>query len=170
MGLPKKVKAWNLFVNGQCYPGTVSGVKLPKLTRKFEEFRADIMTAPVELDYGHEKLQAGFTLDEYREDIIATWAECDRRGLHFDLRMSEESDDCSLSPIRIVMLGRHHELDFGDLELGKGNKLKIQLSVARFEYYRNGKEKLVLDPEFGIERVNGKDKRKTRRKNLGLGF
>jgi len=38
--IPRKLKAFSLFVEGRGYAGKVAELTLPKLTRKMEEWRA----------------------------------------------------------------------------------------------------------------------------------
>ena len=56
MGLPRKLKNFNLFQNGVSFMGMVPEVTLPKLSRKMEEYRAGGMTGPVSVDFGNEAL------------------------------------------------------------------------------------------------------------------
>jgi len=44
MGLPRKLKNFNLFQNGVSFMGMVPEVTLPKLSRKMEEYRAGGMS------------------------------------------------------------------------------------------------------------------------------
>lgn len=168
--LPHKIKAFQLFIDGNGYPGMVSGVSLPKLSRKFEEYRADIMNGPVEIDLGNEKMQSGFTFEEYHADLLAKWGVCNHAGVKFDLKASEETDNCLGAGVRIVMWGRYREYDFGDLEPGKGNKLKAQISLSHFEYWRDGVELVYIDHESGVERARGVDRTKERRARIGLDY
>ena len=60
--IPRKLKHFNLFVDGRGYAGKIEELTLPKVTIKAEEFRAGGMDAPMEIDLGMEKLEAEFTL------------------------------------------------------------------------------------------------------------
>ena len=56
MALPRKLKNFNLLLDGESYAGVASEVVLPKLTRKTEEFRGGGMNGPVSADMGLEAL------------------------------------------------------------------------------------------------------------------
>ena len=58
MAMPKKVKAFQLFNEGIGKAGMVKNVTLPKLSRKFEEYRADIMDGPIEIDHSGKRRKA----------------------------------------------------------------------------------------------------------------
>ena len=61
MGMPKKLKDFNLFDNGNSYRGQVTEITLPKLSRKMEEYRAGGMTGPVSVDFGNEAITLEWT-------------------------------------------------------------------------------------------------------------
>lgn len=170
MGMPKKIKAWQLFVDGKAYPSMVSGVKLPKLSRKFEEYQADIMNGPIEIDLGNEKMQAEFTYEEFLEDVLNQWGICNHVGVNFELRASEEGDDCQGEAVTVLMAGRYREIDMGDLEKAKSPKMKGGISLSRFAYYRSGRELVYIDHQMGIERSGGVDRTKKRRVAIGLEY
>ena len=47
MGMPHKLKQFNVFQNGVLFMGMVPEITLPKLSRKMEEYRAGGMSGPV---------------------------------------------------------------------------------------------------------------------------
>ena len=58
MGLPRKLKNFNLSIDGTSYLGEATEFTQPKLTMKLEEFRSGGMNGAVEVNMGMEKLQA----------------------------------------------------------------------------------------------------------------
>ena len=46
MGMPRKLKGFNLFQNGENFVGQVTEVTLPKLTRKMEDWQGGGMSGP----------------------------------------------------------------------------------------------------------------------------
>ena len=71
MALPNSLKNFNVFNDGVSFMGVVEEVKLPKLSRKMESYRAGGMDGEIELDLGQEKLEleqvcGGFVLDAYK--------------------------------------------------------------------------------------------------------
>ena len=170
MAMPKKVKAFQLFNDGVGKAGMVKNVTLPKLARKFEEYRADIMDGPIEIDLGGEKLEANFTLEEFDEQILKQWGICNHGGVRLRLMASAESDDCSFDELQVVMHGRWREVDQGDLEGGKSTEMKVQIAISHYEYIKNGAELVFIDRESGVERVGGIDRTAERRKAVGLEY
>ncbi len=52
MALPRKLKFLNVFNDGNSYQGVVESITLPKLNRKFEEFRGGGMNGSAKVDLG----------------------------------------------------------------------------------------------------------------------
>lgn len=52
MGMPRKLKGFNLFQDGKNFRGQVKEVQLPKLTRKMEDYQGGGMGGPIQIDYG----------------------------------------------------------------------------------------------------------------------
>ena len=57
MSLPRKLKHFNAFYNGEEFFGQATEITLPKLARKFEEYRGGGMPGPIDIDLGNEKLE-----------------------------------------------------------------------------------------------------------------
>ncbi|WP_019604530.1 phage major tail tube protein [Teredinibacter turnerae] len=57
MALPHKLKDFNLFGNGDSWQGKIAELALPKLTRKYEEYRGGGIDGAVEIDLGQEKIE-----------------------------------------------------------------------------------------------------------------
>ncbi len=77
MSLPRKLKNFVLFNDGNAYIGEVPEVTLPKLTRKMEDYRAGGMNGSVKLDMGMEGLAmewtaAGFNMSALFTEDLAT--------------------------------------------------------------------------------------------------
>ncbi|MBI6358056.1 phage major tail tube protein, partial [Proteus mirabilis] len=52
MALPRKLKNFNLFMNGVNYVGVAEELTLPKITRKLEAYRGGGMNGSVQIDMG----------------------------------------------------------------------------------------------------------------------
>ena len=57
MAFTRKLKQLMMFNDGNAYVGDTVSITPPKLTRKFEEYRAGGMNRPVSIDMGGEKLE-----------------------------------------------------------------------------------------------------------------
>lgn len=61
MALPKKLKNFNLFGNGDNWQGQIASLTLPELARQMEEYRGGGMNAPMDIDMGMQKLEFQWT-------------------------------------------------------------------------------------------------------------
>ena len=74
--LPKKLKNFNLFADGENFVGKVDEITLPNLERKMEEMRPGGFNAPVDSDMGMNKLTSSFRLHEMAASVLrqfVTW-------------------------------------------------------------------------------------------------
>lgn len=170
MAMPKKIKKFNLFNDGETKLGLVPKVKLPKLARKFEEYRADIMDGPIEIDLGGEKLEASFTLAEFDEQILTQYGVCDHAAVKVRLMASADADDCGHDEVQVVMWGRWREIDLGELEAGGDSQMEVHMAITHYEYIKNDKPLVFIDRESGIEIVGGVDRTARQRKAIGLEY
>lgn len=72
MAIPKKLRLFTLFVDGENFIGKVPSVTLPKLTRKTEDYQGGGMVGSVAVNLGHRFRGAGRVND------------CRRRGRRAD--------------------------------------------------------------------------------------
>ena len=74
MGMPHKLKDFNLFENGISFAGMATEVTLPKLSRKMEEYRAGGMSGPVSVDLGQEAIQLEWTAGGLVKEALKQYA------------------------------------------------------------------------------------------------
>ncbi|MDH5633063.1 MAG: phage major tail tube protein [Gammaproteobacteria bacterium] len=170
MALPKKVKNFNFFVDGEGYAGRVAELTLPKLARKVEEFRAGGMSGPVDVDMGQEKLEAEATFAEHAETVLKQYGApgVDAIGMRFLGYAESDTAGASHNAIEIVMRGRVKELDFGSNKPGDDTAFKASFSLSYFKYTLNGADLVEIDVINMIEKVNGVDRLQEQRDALGV--
>ena len=168
--LPRKIKAFQLFVDGIGYVGEVEEATNPKLTRKMEEYRSGGMQGPIDIDLGQEKAEMEITFGEYAEAVMKTWGICDHKGVKFRMMAAAERDDeqCEVTPIEIVVHGRIAEIDQGNWKGGDSSTMKIKVSVGYYKYTSNGEDIVEFDLENLILVVGGKDLMAKKRAAIGM--
>lgn len=168
--LPRKLKLFSLFIEGQGFAGRAEELTLPKLTRKTEEYRAGGMNAPIEIDLGMEKLEAEFTLADYSEEILALWGVKNNAqvGLRFKGALEVDDGTGTVTPIEVVLRGRWRELDLGSWKAGESASLKVSVAASYFKYTSNGQVIIEIDAANLVEMVNGKDRLAPHRTAIGL--
>lgn len=169
MALPKKLKAQNLFNDGNNYVGLVAEVTLPKLTRKTEDYRGGGMNMPIEIDHGQEKLTLEWTCGGIMKDVLTQWGITKHDGVQLRFAGAYQAEDGSKpDAVEVVIRGRHKEIDFGNQKPGEDTSFKVSSSVSYYKLSINGATLLEFDAINMIENVNGTDLLADLRNAIGI--
>lgn len=169
MALPNSLKNFNAFNDGVSFMGVIEELKLPKLSRKFEEFRGGGMDGPVSLDMGQEKLEieqicSGFVLDAYK-----AYGCTSASGVMIRFAGAYQREDTGdVQAVEIVVRGRHQEIDGGDAKVGDKGKTTIKSALTYYKLTVDGKEVIEIDLLNFVFKVDGKDMMDKQRKAIGL--
>jgi P2 family phage contractile tail tube protein len=160
MGLPRKLKDLTLFNDGQRYLGEVASVTLPKLTRKFEEWRGGGMDAAVKMDMGGEAMEMEWALGGPMVEVLTQFGDTDIAGVLLRFVGAWQRDDESdLDRVEIVIRGRHEEIDMGEAKPGEGGEFKVKTALAYYKLTWNGVTVIEADVLAGTLIVGGVDRR-----------
>lgn len=169
MALPNSLKNFNAYNDGVNFMGIIEELKLPKLSRKFEEFRGGGMDGPVSLDMGQEKLEieqvcSGFVLDSYKAYGATKAASVMTRfaGAY------QREDTGEVQAVEIVTRGRIQEIDPGDAKVGDKGKTTIKMALTYYKLTVGGEEIIEIDLLNFVFKVNGVDMLESQRKAIGL--
>ena len=171
MALPKKLKMMNLFNEGDSYQGEVGEVTIPKIARKFEDWRGGGMNGNIKWDAGLADDISEFTwkLGGIDPLVIGQWgaATVAAHGLRF-AGSYQRDDTGDTTSLEIVIRGRHEEIDFGNQKAGDDTEKTIK---TIWSYYKLTIDNIVvveIDIPNMIEKVNGVDLLEKHRANIGL--
>lgn len=171
MALPKKLKMMNLFNEGNSYQGQVGEVTIPKIARKFEDWRGGGMNGNIKWDAGLADDISEFTwkLGGIDPLVIGQWgaATVAAHGLRF-AGSYQRDDTGDTTSLEIVIRGRHEEIDFGNQKAGDDTEKTIK---TIWSYYKLTIDNIVvveIDIPNMIEKVNGVDLLEKHRANIGL--
>lgn len=169
MALPSVLKNFNLFNDARSYMGIAEDIKLPKLSRKLEEFRGGGMNGPVGIDVGQEKLEIEFTCGGFMEQVFQQYGTTKADGVMLRFAGAYQRDDtAAVQAIEIVVRGRHQEIDMGDAKAGDKGKLTVKSSLSYYKLSVDNKVLIEIDLLHMIEIVNGKDILQEQRQAIGL--
>lgn len=169
MALPNALKNFNVYNDSRSYMGVIEEIKLPKLSRKMEEFRGGGMDGPVEIDLGQEKLEleqicGGFVADVYRQYGISKAS-----GVMLRFAGAYQRDDtAAVQAVEIVVRGRHKEIDPGDGKNGDKGKTSIKSTLTYYKLIVDGEDVIEIDLLGMVFRVGGEDMLEEQRKAIGL--
>lgn len=170
MALPKKLKNFNLFLDGESYAGRATEIELAKLSRKMEEYRGGGMNGPVDIDMGMEKLESTITLAEYSRATLNHFGVTSVDGVQMRFKGAAVNDGTTseTDAIEIVMRGRFKEIDMGSAKSGDDSSMKLAASLSYYKYIVNGEDIIEIDLLNMVEIVNGEDRLAEQREALGL--
>lgn len=169
MGLAAKLKNMNIFREGASYLGIATEATLPKLSRKFEGFRAAGMDGEIDIDMGMEKLEFEWTLGGIVADAIGGFGALTHDAELLRFAGAYQSDDSGqVIPVEIVVRGRHQEIDMGNAKPGGDTEHKYKTSCSYYKLIVNGREIVEIDVPNMVFRVNGVDRLADQRAAIGL--
>jgi P2 family phage contractile tail tube protein len=144
MGLPSKLKNFNLFLDGVGHIGEIAEVTLPKLTTQVEDWRGGGMLGPIAADLGLEKLEAEFTAGGLIAAALRQFGAATHDAAQVRFAGAYQSDGTGrVQAVEAIMRGRYTEIDLGNAKTGSDTEHKYKLAAS---YYR-----LVVDGVAWIE-------------------
>jgi P2 family phage contractile tail tube protein len=169
MALPKKLKAFNLFQNGENFVGQVAEVTPPKLSRKMEAYRGGGMNGPVDIDQGQEGIMLEWTCGGLMKSVLQQYGITKHDGVQLRFAGAYRAED-STKPdaVEIVVRGRHKELDFGNAKPGDDTAFKVSTTCSYYKLTVNGETVIEIDLINMVENVNGDDLLAGLRNAIGL--
>lgn len=167
MALAEKFKQSDLYIDGIWRAEQVS-VTLPKLTRKFEEFRPGGLNRPIKVDMGGEALEAEWTAGGWVRDVISGFGatSIEAQLLRFVASFQDDATG-AVHSWEAVIGGRHEEIDLGESKPGEDTEMKCKTAVAFYSLHRDGEELVYIDVLAMIERYGGRDIMEAHRAALG---
>lgn len=169
MALPTTLKNFNAFNDAKSFMGIIEELKLPKLSRKMEEYRGGGMDGPVELDMGQEKLELEQTCTGFLLDAYKTYGITKAAGVMVRFAGAYQNEDTGVvQAVEVVVRGRHKEIDPGDTKVGDKGKTVIKSALTYYKLTVDGQEIIEIDLLGFIFKVAGVDRLEAQRKAIGL--
>ncbi|VWC47653.1 major tail tube protein [Burkholderia lata] len=169
MGMPRKLKGFNLFQNGENFVGQVVEVTLPKLTRKMEDYQGGGMSGPIKVDFGQEGIQLEWTCGGFMRSVLGQYAITKHDGVLLRFAGGYQSEDSTnVDAIEIVIRGRHSEIDPGTAKSKEDTAFKVTTVASYYKLSVNGQDVIEIDFVNMVEKVNGNDLFAALRNAIGL--
>lgn len=169
MGLPAKLRDFNVFNDGNSYQGQCTEVKLPKLARKLEDYKAGGMRGAIKDDRGIEELVLEHTYGGIMRDILKQFGAVKHDAVQIRFAGAYQASD-SDTPIatEVVVRGRHKEIDMGDQKPDDDTAFKVQTVASYYKLTMDGEVIIEIDLLNNVEKIGGVDTRDKIRKAIGL--
>ena len=166
--IPQTLFNTNMFVDGQSLQGDVPSLSLPKLTVKTEEYRGGGMDAPVGMDMGLEKLEASFTTNGVRKEVLKYFGAFDQTGFSASFRGAFKGQKGATTGVVATLRGGLREVDPGEWSAGSKAEFKYAVDVTYYKLEIDGRVMFEIDPINSVRVIDGVDQLADVRSILGL--
>lgn len=165
---PQTLFNTNLSVRGISFRGDVPSLNLPKITIKTDDHRGGGMDAPVEMDLGLEKMEAGFTTTGVRREALGLVGLVDGNAFNGVFRGSFLEQGGVSTAVVATVNGRLKEVDPGDWKPGEKAEFKYSVAVNYYKLEVGGRVVYEIDPINMVRVIDGVDQLAKIRADLGL--
>lgn len=169
MALPKKLKNMNVFNDGISWLGQIPEVQLPKLSRKFEDYRAGGMDGAVGVDMGQENLEMELTAGGVIKQALLQYGTVQVDGVMMRFAGAYQQDDTGqVTAYEVYVRGRWQEIDMGKAKPGDDTEVKLKSRLAYYRLVENGQDLIEIDLLGMSFKVNGVELLAEQRRAIGL--
>jgi len=169
MALPRKLKDYNLFGDGNNWQGQIPSLTLPELARAVEEYRGGGMDGTVELDMGQEIIEFSWQAAGIIAEIFNEYGSSIHDANLLRFSGSYESDETGqVIPVEVTVRGRHKTIAMGDASAGDSNNIEVTTTCTYYKLVVDDEEIIEIDVPGYIFRVRGVDRLADRRAALNL--
>lgn len=159
MGLPRKLKNLNAFIDGESFLGIVSEFTQPKLALKTEEYRGGGMLGPVMIDMGLEAMDAEMTMGGLTLSLIRKFGATQVDAVRVRLVGAYQADNGSaVRTAEVYIGGRFTEIDMGDSKVGDDTEHKFKVPLSYYKLVVDGRTEIEIDMLSGVFLVDGIDR------------
>ncbi|RWF64955.1 phage major tail tube protein [Mesorhizobium sp.] len=163
--LPRQLKAFNLYFDGNSYAGRCDSITLPKIALTTEDHRAGGMDAPKKLELGMEALTASITLSDYDPAIISLIG---LDGIALVARGAVQRQGAAAEAVVVNMRGMLTETEFSEWKPGGKSTKTLTYELDYFRYRQVDVEYVEIDIINMVRKIGGVDQLATQRAAIGL--
>lgn len=168
MKMPKQLKGFNLFVDGENQYGVLVEITRPKITRKTEDYTPGGAMGEMAVAHGFEKLEMEITSKGYDADMLKSMSSSIGGKLLRYQGALQEEDGAGYRELRGEARGRIIEADAGSDKQGEGGEHKFKLALVYWKETLDGEPVVEIDFLQNKAVFGGKDERVGLRKALGM--
>lgn len=169
MALPKRLKSFILFNEGNAYLGEVPEVVLPKLAHDMEDYIAGGMPGKVKLQNALQAMTMEWTASGYLADSLRQFGTVSINGNLLRFQGALQQDDTGeVTTVSIVMRGRHSQIDFGTSKSGDATQIKHSTELSYYKLTMDGIDMVEIDQVNSVYIVGGVDRMAEIRTALGI--
>ncbi|MCY1672128.1 phage major tail tube protein [Novosphingobium sp. SL115] len=159
MGLPRKLKNANAFVDGESYLGIIGEFEEPKLVIATDDWRGGGMLGPIKVDMGLEGMEASLSMGGHEATLIRKFGTTRVDGVRVRLVGAYQADNGSAAQaVEVYIGGRFTEIDPGKSKAGDSTEQKYKVPLAYYRRVVDGRTEIEIDMLRGIFIVDGVDR------------
>ncbi|MER9506048.1 phage major tail tube protein [Mesorhizobium sp. M0579] len=164
-GLPRQLKAFNLYYDGNSYAGRVDSITPPTLTFTSEEHRAGGMDGPKKLEMGMEAMTATLIISDYDPALISLFGV---DNVPLVARGAVQAQGKPAEPVVLNMRGMLMALELAEWKPGSKSLKTLTYELDYFRYRQAEVEYMEIDIINMVRRIGGVDQLATQRLAIGL--
>lgn len=168
MKLPRHLKGFNIFINGDNQYGVVMDISRPKIEREIEDYKAGGQMTEIGVAHGFKKMVMEITTKGYDADLLRQVSDEVGGTLIRYKGALQQEDGEDYGTLQGEARGRIVEYDPGTDKQGEGGESKFKMELVYWKETLDGQEILEIDVFGNVVKVGGKDLRGGLRAALGM--
>lgn len=169
MSLPRKLKNFVLFNDGNAYLGEVPEVTLPVLAIATADYRGGGMPGTIKMDMGLQAMTLEWKAAGMLVDAIRQFGTARIDGVMLRMTQALQADDTDvITPAEIVMRGRHSEIAMGTAKAGEMSETTFKTELSYYKLRVDGVDVVEVDMVNMRYIVGGVDRMAETRGALGV--
>ncbi len=159
MGIPKKLKNLNAFVDGESYLGVIASFEEPAMALQTEEYRGGGMLGPVMIDLGLQAMEAKLTMGGHEVQLMRKFGATRVDAVRVRLVGAYQRDDTGeVETVECYLGGRFSEIGMGTAKPGDDTEHEYTLPLRYYRRVVNGRPEVEIDMVAGTFIVDGIDR------------
>ncbi|OHV85811.1 phage major tail tube protein [Ensifer sp. LCM 4579] len=140
--LPRQLKAFNLYTDGESFAGRIDTFTPPSLAFLMEAHRAGGMDAPKEIEMGMEVMTATMVFSDYSPRLLSLLG---KDGVPFVARGAVQKQGANPEPVIINMRGMLKTGEHSDWNPGAKSTNTFTLTLDYYRFRQNGVQLAEID-------------------------
>jgi len=159
MGLPRKLKNLNAFVDGASYLGVIAEFEEPKLAIATEDWRGGGMPGSIKIDMGLEPMEAKLKMGGHEVELIRRFGTTRVDGVRLRLVGAYQRDDGGAAQsVEVYIGGRFTEIGLGTSKAGDDTEHEYTVALSYYRREVDGRTEVEIDMVAGTFVVDGVDR------------
>ncbi|QKC90008.1 phage major tail tube protein [Mesorhizobium sp. NZP2234] len=163
--LPRQLKAFNLYYDGNSFAGRCDSITPPTLTLLLEEHRAGGMDGPKKLDMGMEAMTATLVISDYDPRLVSLFGV---DNVPLVARGAVQAQGKAAEPVVLNMRGMLTAMELSEWKPGSKSLKTLTYELDYFRYRQADVEYMEIDIINMVRRIGGVDQLASQRTAIGL--